>query len=319
MRPIDDPSFLTPEGRRSEVASILAAGILRLRARAALPESACPDLPPDEETRGSCLEVSDETGLQYNRARYYDATLGRWVSRDPIGFADDRGNLYRYLRNMPTVGTDPNGLQSLFPNWNQGAGELHHDFHSITFFVRGCEITEKMLAHLIQDDLEHFRHFNFGHNDQATVRVSGGIAYFDMLGVAGLLSDLINDPKVAVSLSTLGNEVSGQTLGDHQLVGVRKWRYAVDNVASGYAVTIETEAYDRPRIKADDYGAAIAGTEVQLAIWKAYLRNIADYYVNLYDGSILDQHASWQFLGYVANPWGPANQYVPPEGPLTCC
>jgi hypothetical protein len=37
MRPIDDPSFLTPDERLSEVASILAAGVLRLHARAAIP------------------------------------------------------------------------------------------------------------------------------------------------------------------------------------------------------------------------------------------------------------------------------------------
>lgn len=36
MRPFDD-SLLTPDERRSEVASILAAGVLRLSARAALP------------------------------------------------------------------------------------------------------------------------------------------------------------------------------------------------------------------------------------------------------------------------------------------
>jgi hypothetical protein len=36
MRPVDDPSFLTPDERLSEVASILAAGVLRLHARAAL-------------------------------------------------------------------------------------------------------------------------------------------------------------------------------------------------------------------------------------------------------------------------------------------
>ena len=63
MRPIDDPSFLTPDERRSEVAGILAAGVLRLRARAALPEVAAVELPPDEETGGSCLELSDETVL----------------------------------------------------------------------------------------------------------------------------------------------------------------------------------------------------------------------------------------------------------------
>jgi hypothetical protein len=36
MPPIDDPSSLTPEERLSEIASILADGVLRLHARAAL-------------------------------------------------------------------------------------------------------------------------------------------------------------------------------------------------------------------------------------------------------------------------------------------
>ncbi len=63
MRPFNDPALLTSDERRSEVANILAASVLRLRLRAALPEPTCPDLPPTEETRGSCLEVSDETVL----------------------------------------------------------------------------------------------------------------------------------------------------------------------------------------------------------------------------------------------------------------
>ena len=37
MRPIDDSSFLSPDERRIEVAGILAAGIVRLHSRAALP------------------------------------------------------------------------------------------------------------------------------------------------------------------------------------------------------------------------------------------------------------------------------------------
>ncbi|MGF1577933.1 MAG: RHS repeat-associated core domain-containing protein [Gemmataceae bacterium] len=36
-------------------------------------------------------EYDTETGLQYNRARYYDPAIGRWIHRDPIGFdAGDR-------------------------------------------------------------------------------------------------------------------------------------------------------------------------------------------------------------------------------------
>ena len=64
MRPFEDSS-LTPDERRSEVASILAAGVLRLSARAALPGDA-PELPISEnpaESDSSCLEVSHETVL----------------------------------------------------------------------------------------------------------------------------------------------------------------------------------------------------------------------------------------------------------------
>jgi hypothetical protein len=40
----------------------------------------------------------------------YDATIGRWTSEDPIGFAAGDANLYRYVHNGPTNATDPSGL-----------------------------------------------------------------------------------------------------------------------------------------------------------------------------------------------------------------
>lgn len=68
MRPIDDPPHLPLDERLSEVAGILAAGILRLRARAALPEEAVAggDLEIPAEHGVSCLEVSGETVLSVN-------------------------------------------------------------------------------------------------------------------------------------------------------------------------------------------------------------------------------------------------------------
>src|SRR5262249_6444701 len=50
-----------------------------------------------------------ETGLFYDRARYYDTTLGRFLSRDPLG-APDGSSLYQYVGDNPTDGTDPYGL-----------------------------------------------------------------------------------------------------------------------------------------------------------------------------------------------------------------
>jgi RHS repeat-associated protein len=51
-----------------------------------------------------------ETGLYYNRHRYYDPVSGRFVSKDPIGLAGGI-NVYAYAFN-PTGWIDPLGLQS---------------------------------------------------------------------------------------------------------------------------------------------------------------------------------------------------------------
>jgi RHS repeat-associated protein len=57
-------------------------------------------------------EFDADTGLQYNRARWYDNSVGRWLSEDPIGFAAGDQNLYRYVSNFATGATDPSGLWS---------------------------------------------------------------------------------------------------------------------------------------------------------------------------------------------------------------
>ena len=49
-----------------------------------------------------------ETGLYYVRARYYDPDLGRFLSRDPLGYAAG-ANLYLYAGGNPAVHTDPDG------------------------------------------------------------------------------------------------------------------------------------------------------------------------------------------------------------------
>ena len=51
----------------------------------------------------------DETGLYYYRNRYYHAQLGRFVSRDPLGYVDGL-SLYGYVGSSPTGRLDPSGL-----------------------------------------------------------------------------------------------------------------------------------------------------------------------------------------------------------------
>jgi RHS repeat-associated protein len=54
----------------------------------------------------------DANGLAELRSRYYNPTLQRFISEDPIGLAGGQANLYTYPANSPTNLTDPLGLCS---------------------------------------------------------------------------------------------------------------------------------------------------------------------------------------------------------------
>jgi len=56
-------------------------------------------------------EWDGEIELQYFRARYHDAGVGRFISADPLGLAVDV-NLYNYVLNSPNLRLDPFGLAS---------------------------------------------------------------------------------------------------------------------------------------------------------------------------------------------------------------
>ncbi|MBI4860789.1 MAG: RHS repeat protein [Candidatus Riflebacteria bacterium] len=51
------------------------------------------------------------TGLVFLRNRVYDPALGRFLSRDPIGFKGEQWNLYGYVGNNPIRYRDPRGLE----------------------------------------------------------------------------------------------------------------------------------------------------------------------------------------------------------------
>ncbi|HEX9285087.1 MAG TPA: RHS repeat-associated core domain-containing protein, partial [Nitrospirales bacterium] len=54
-------------------------------------------------------EYDAETQLYYNRARYYDPAVGRFISEDPLGLRAGI-NPYAYAGNDPVNGRDPSGL-----------------------------------------------------------------------------------------------------------------------------------------------------------------------------------------------------------------
>lgn len=53
--------------------------------------------------------MSEDNGLYYMRARYYDPEVGRFISEDPLGFDGGDVNLYVYGGNNPVLYSDPSG------------------------------------------------------------------------------------------------------------------------------------------------------------------------------------------------------------------
>ena len=59
--------------------------------------------------------ISDsDTHLVHFGAREYDPEIGRWISKDPIGFAGGESNLYSYVSQDPINLIDPNGKSITF-------------------------------------------------------------------------------------------------------------------------------------------------------------------------------------------------------------
>ncbi|WP_326839129.1 RHS repeat-associated core domain-containing protein [Rahnella laticis] len=53
----------------------------------------------------------EESGLHYNRHRYYDPAPGRYITQDPIGLMG--GNVYSHVNNNPVSLIDPMGLDAM--------------------------------------------------------------------------------------------------------------------------------------------------------------------------------------------------------------
>jgi len=91
-------------------------------------------------------EYDQETALYHMGARYYDPTLGRWLSEDPAGIAGGT-NLYTYAGNDPVNGRDPSGLWSCWPS--------SENFVSCNFTSADCpggDITDWCMQRYMDED-----------------------------------------------------------------------------------------------------------------------------------------------------------------------
>src|SRR5262249_26076154 len=83
-------------------------------------------------------EYQSDLKWQYNRARWYDTTTGRWITEDPSGFSAGDFSLSRYVGNNPMNATDPNGLELLAENKEIAKDWVKH--YTETVKVKGLKI-----------------------------------------------------------------------------------------------------------------------------------------------------------------------------------
>lgn len=94
----------------------------------------------------------DETGLHYNRYRYYDPHSGRFVSKDPIGLQGGP-NIYQYAPN-PILWTDALGLARELSGCDSSNRPLSSSQYSVLHEVQLAPGQE------VGSDPSHFREAN---------------------------------------------------------------------------------------------------------------------------------------------------------------
>ncbi|ERH70958.1 hypothetical protein N173_14035 [Acinetobacter baumannii EGD-HP18] len=110
-----------------------------------------------------------ETGLHYNRNRYYSPYVGRFISKDPIGLLGG-SNMYQYAPN-PIVWIDPLSLTKIFNKKTTHIGTKTNIEYTVyqqeidwdqKFTTRG-EKTETNLDRALRGDAPRIKQLMAGH------------------------------------------------------------------------------------------------------------------------------------------------------------
>jgi len=96
-----------------------------------------------------------ETGLHYNRHRYYDPGSGRYISQDPIGLSGGY-NLYAYANGNPLSNIDPMGTDwrtaiGMTADWITGRGPADR-----TYGPQTSSTQEMMPARRVQEARQYW-------------------------------------------------------------------------------------------------------------------------------------------------------------------
>lgn len=114
----------------------------------------------------------EESGLVCFGKRFYDPSIGRWITPDPLGFIDGP-NRYCFVHNNPIAWQDHYGLFSLSDAWNSFTT-------SFTQMVDSLHTSAKQAATFLHDKLSYSRYIR-PHINQWAQKICGK-TFLSMLG-----------------------------------------------------------------------------------------------------------------------------------------
>jgi len=162
-------------------------------------------------------ELDDNSNLYYFNARYYDATIGRFINVDPI---QDGSNWYVYAGNNPLIIIDPTGLEEVIVNKPEDPvmetnvpykievedrsgesiiGYYNENYNNDEFFSMPdhCELDFENGVYIAVEGKVNISIYNphFKDNDSASFTLTTGVYNFDILYRAKIIAELTNEFK----------------------------------------------------------------------------------------------------------------------------
>ncbi|MEZ6136165.1 MAG: RHS repeat-associated core domain-containing protein [Pirellulaceae bacterium] len=130
-------------------------------------------------------EIDSSTGLYYNRARSYEAIVGRFLSQDPIGFGAKDTMLYRYVSNGPTSATDPFGQYTIL-QYALAVSALAFAYSPV--FVVACPAIENSAFNVVYYTVR-LPYLTFG----ITVKLLEAATYLSIASALNDITDIVQE------------------------------------------------------------------------------------------------------------------------------
>jgi RHS repeat-associated protein len=172
----------------------------------------------------------EETGLHYNRHRYYNPETGRFITPDPIGLAGGLNN-YQYVKN-PTGWIDPLGLEQCVGSCAGG-----NTWNAFQKDHAGQFKTRAEASKAYNELKENQSPWPYGYDPESNVRTMQPGDTFNMIVDNGM-----EDMPGRFGTTDF---ISNSTYGRQNLAIKEGWKPTLDNVVT-YRVRKQFDVYEGP-------------------------------------------------------------------------